>query len=132
MSFPSIMRLAAERNLDLTTIAPTEAKSLLLAAVKIDCKEAVDYLHQLAHEAMKNPEGVSWLEDPNSKLGKQLIRIHASDAVRPLVEQHVCHGQTLTFYNCCGGKVGGRKPDEDERTIMQLQSQGGPIAFADC
>jgi hypothetical protein len=132
MSFPSIERLAAERNIDLKTVTGDTARTLLLDAVRVDCPEAIHYLHALAHQAEHTDNGVTWLEDPNSVLGKQLIRIHASDAIRPLVEQHICHGQRLTFYNCCGGKVGGRKPDDDEAVIMQVQSQGGPIAFADC
>lgn len=124
MSFPSV---AEYRNQGMSS---SEA---LLAAVKKDCKEAVDFLHRKAHEARENPEGVVWTEDPNSKLGKQLIRIHASDAVRPLVEKHICHGQPLMFLNCCGGRVGGKKENEPEELIeLQIQFQAGPIAYADC
>jgi hypothetical protein len=77
---------------------------------------------------------VQWLENPNSALGKQLIRIHASDAVRPLVERHICHGQELMFLNCCGGQVGKpAKPHDPEELIrLQIQMQAGPIAYADC
>ena len=124
MSFPSVAKYRDQG------LSDTEA---LLAAVKEDCAEAVAYLHQKAHEARSAEAGVFWLEDPNSKLGKQLIRIHASDAVRPLVERHVCHGQSLMFLNCCGGRVGGKREKDPEELIrLQIECQAGPIAYADC
>ncbi len=123
MSFPSVAKYLEQG------LSSAEA---LLAAVKEDCAEGVAYLHRRAHEAAGSPEGIFWLEDPNSKLGKQLIRIHASDAVRPLVERHVCHGQSLTFFNCCGGQVGGKRKDPDELIRIQIECQAGPLAYADC
>jgi hypothetical protein len=104
----------------------------LLEAVKKDCPEAVDFLHRKAHEAKDSGKPVLWTEDPNSKLGKQLIRIHASDAVRPLVQEHVCHGLELAFVNCCNGQVGGKKKDPLELVQFQIECQAGPIAYADC
>lgn len=133
MSFPSVATIIKERGYNLQALAKGDAEDVLLEAVKRDCPEAINYLHGLAHDAQKSDTGeVSWLQDPNSKLGKQLIRIHASDAVRPLVEKHVCHGKQLSFVNCCGGRVGGEKLTEGELIIYQIQSQAGPIAYADC
>ncbi|MDB5224594.1 MAG: hypothetical protein JWO43_216 [Candidatus Adlerbacteria bacterium] len=134
MSFPSVAKIAAERGIAIHSAPVNVLSDILLEAVKTDCKEAVDYLHKLSHTAQDTGAAVQWSEDPNSILGKQLIRIHASDAVRPLVQMHVCHGQTLTFVNCCGGRVGGPKPkpNDDEITRFQIQSQMGPIAYADC
>lgn len=123
MSFPSVARHVAQGKV---------GAEALLAAVKEDCPEAVDYLHRKAHEAKDTGNPVLWTEDPNSKLGKQLIRIHASDAVRLLVQEHVCHGLNLTFANCCGGVVGGKKKDLDELVQFQIECQAGPIAYADC
>lgn len=130
MSFPSIAAIAAERGLALATLSGKDAEKVLLAAVKKDCPEAVEYLHKKAHEAENG--AVSWTEPPNSKLGKQLIRIHASDAVRPLIEKHICHGKQLTFVNCCSGTVGGKKKEPEELVRMQIECQAGPIAYADC
>ena len=133
MSFPSVAAIAAERGLSLEALSAQDAESVLIAAVRRDCPEAVSYLHDRAHEAEKQGDAVLWSEDPNSKLGKQLIRIHASDAVRPLVEKHVCHGKQLTFVNCCSGTVGAPKPkDEKELILLQIKTQAGPIAYADC
>ncbi len=123
MSFPSVAKYCDQG---------LSAAEALLAAVREDCSLAVAFLHQKAHEAQVSEDGVFWLEDPNSVLGKQLIRIHASDAVRPLVERHVCHGQPLTFFNCCGGQVGGKRKDPDELIRIQIECQAGPLAYADC
>lgn len=123
MSFPSVARHIAE--------GKTEIEALL-AAVKEDCPDAVEYLHGKAHEVKDTGNPVLWTEDPNSVLGKQLIRIHASDAVRPLVQEHVCHGLNLTFVNCCGGIVGGNKPTAQKIIDLQIKMQAGPIAYADC
>lgn len=123
MSFPSVKRHVAGGKMGIVA---------LLAAVREDCPEAVDYLHRKAHEAKEIGRPVQWTEDPNSKLGKQLIRIHASDAVRPLVQEHVCHGLNLTFVNCCGGIVGGDKKNQLELVDFQIACQAGPVAYADC
>jgi len=124
MSFPSVARYRE------SGMSGAEA---LLNAVRTDCAEAVEFLHTKAHEAVNRAEGVFWMVDPNSTLGRQLIRIHASDAVRPLVEQHICHGQKLMFLNCCGGRVGGKKDPEPEELIrLQIELQNGVLAYADC
>jgi len=123
MSFPSVQRFLKQG------LTPADA---LLAAVRHDCPEAVEYLHQKAHTARSSGVPVWWSENPNSPLGKQLIRIHASDAVRPLVEQHVCHGERLQFVNCCSGQVGGKKKEPEELIKLQIECQVGPLAYADC
>ncbi len=123
MSFPSVTRHVAQGKTGFEA---------LLAAVKEDCPEAMEYLHRKAHQAKDSGQPVLWSEDPNSRLGKQLIRIHASDAVRPLVQEHVCHNMELTFVNCCSGQVGGKKKDPLELVQFQIECQAGPIAYADC
>lgn len=123
MSFPSIAETAKIYG---------ATPRALLEAVKKDCPEALDFLHRKAHEAQDAGKPILWTEDPNSKLGKQLIRIHASDAVRPLVQEHVCHGLELMFVNCCNGQVGGTKKDPNELVRFQIECQAGPLAYADC
>ena len=124
MSLPSIPVIAQEKGLNLTALSSEQREGLLVEAMRRDMPLAVDLLHRKAHEA----EG-DWLEDPNSVIGKQLIRLHASDALRPLASKHFCHGKPLTFVNCCKGKVGA--PPED-LLELQIQTQAGPIAYADC
>ena len=120
MSFPSVAKHVAQGKTGFEA---------LLAAVKEDCPEAIEYLHRKAHQAQDSGKPVMWSEDPNSKIGKQLIRIHAGDVLRGLAVKHFCHGLELSFCNCCNGTI-GRQPDNP--LLRQIQCQAGPIAFADC
>lgn len=127
MSLPSIPAVAQEKGFNLAALLPGQSEGLLVEAMKRDLPLAVDLLHRKAHEDGDNAG--DWLEDPNSAIGKQLIRLHASDALRPLASKHFCHGKPLTFLNCCNGKVG--KPPKD-LLDLQIKTQAGPIAYADC
>lgn len=131
MSLPSITAIAEEKSINLAIISHEEKETLLVEAMRRDLPDAVDLLHRKAHEADKNGGSSDWLEDPNSKIGKQLIRLHASDALRPLASKHFCHGKDLTFLNCCGGVV-GPKPTKEKLLDLQIKMQVGPIAYADC
>ena len=127
MSLPSISAIAQEKGFDLNTLLATQREELLVEAMRRDLPLAVDLLHRKAHE--DGESAGEWLEDPNSIIGKQLIRLHASDALRPLASKYFCHGKQLTFVNCCKGKVG--EPPED-LLDLQIKTQAGPIAYADC
>ncbi len=127
MSLPSIPTIAREKGYALIALSATQREALLVEAMRRDLPLAVDLLHRKAHE--NGPEAGEWLEDPNSPIGKQLIRLHASDALRPLASKHFCHGKPLTFVNCCKGKVGDPPADLLD---LQIKTQAGPVAFADC
>jgi hypothetical protein len=130
MSLPSIKAVAQEMSIDLEeAISFEQQEQVLVGAMKRDLSEAWRFLHDKSHEAEKNSGSIRWTEDPKSKLGQQLIRIHASDALRPLASKHACHGKPLTFINCCSGVVG--KPPA-EPMLMQIRCQAGPIAYSDC
>lgn len=128
MSLPSIPAIAAERSLDLNNLSAQAQEELLVEAMRRDLPLAVAMLHTTSHDATEE-KGANWLQDPNSEIGKQLIRLHASDALRPLASKHFCHGKQLTFVNCCGGVVG--VPPRNIQ-LLQIQQQAGPIAYADC
>jgi len=128
MSLPSLTLVAQERGISLSAANPNDQEALLVEAMRRDLPLAVNLLHKKAHEADQSGSA-DWLEDPNSPIGKQLIRLHASDALRPLASKHFCHGKELTFINCCKGVVGKRP---DNLLLLQVQCQVGPIAFADC
>lgn len=129
MSLPSLATVAAEMKLDLSSLTPEQQEGLLVATMKRDLPLACQYLHQHAHRADELGGSSPWLENPRSDLGKQLIRVHASDALRPLASKHICHGKQLTFVNCCGGVVG--TPPENV-LIMQIEQQSGKVARPDC
>lgn len=127
MSFPSVAVVAAELKLNLRALSDEDAERVLVGAMRRDCPEAVAFLHSQAHKA-----GEFWSIDPNSTLGKQVIRLCASDATRPLVEKHFCHGAPITFYNCCNGVVGPKPKTVGDVWRTQIECQAGPRAYADC
>ena len=129
MSLPSIAVVASEIDADLNNLSEEQQERILVEAMKRDLPDAIKLLHQKAHEADKNNGRANWVENPNSPVGKQLIRLHASDALRPLASKHFCHGKLLTFLNCCGGYVG--EPPKN-LLLLQIHHQTGVIAKDDC
>lgn len=133
MSLPSIPQIAREMGISLAVASPEDQEKVLVAAMHRDLPLAVEFLHQQAHNADQHGGSADWLQDPNSPIGKQLIRVHASDALRPLASKHFCHGRELVFVNCCGGRVkGGGKLTLAEIMDLQIKMQDGTIARADC
>jgi hypothetical protein len=130
MSLPSILAIARERNVELSTLSHRERELVLVEAMRRDMRPAVELLESVALKA-RETGSARWDEDPNSEIGKMLIRIHAGTTLRRLASEHFCHGLPLTFYNCCRGTV-GEEPDKEEQTKEQIQSQDGTIAYADC
>lgn len=112
--------------LDLTALSDHDREQLLVEAMRRDLPLAVALLSRKAQET----DG-DWIEDPSSAIGQQLIRLHASDALRPLASKHFCNGKTLTFLNCCGGNV-GKPPQRLNLLQLQIEMQAGPLAYANC
>lgn len=137
MSLPSVVSLALSMGIDIETATEEQTENLLVAAMKQDLSLAWEHMHQLAHRAQNDPaHRIVWSEDPNSPLGKQLIRIH-TDALRPLLIKHAMHNVLTTFVNCCGGAVvdeknGGKKLTAGEIQKLQIQMQNGDLASPDC
>jgi len=130
MSLPSIAGILARREItDVSTVPMADHRAILLEAMNTDLPLAHEFLHARAHEADKAGGSVEWHESPRSELGKQLIRIHASDAMRTIAQEAWCHGKKLTFVNCCDGAVG--KPPENV-FLEQIRTQNGDKAKPDC
>ena len=128
MSLPSLVEVIKESGLDVNKATAEQKELLLLTAMRRDIPEALEYLHKKSHE-IGHSGSADWMVDPKSPLGLQLIRIHASDAFRPIVSKHVCHGKQLTFVNCCKGVIGTPPADV---LLLQIQTQNGDIARPDC
>jgi hypothetical protein len=127
MSLPSLTRLTAEARCHLDQLSEEQLGRFMLGAIRSDLPLACEFLHKLSHG-----DGTISPQDPNSLLGKQLIRICGGDVLRSLAEEHLCHGKKITFYNCCGIAVREEKPTRLEMLRTQFACQVGPIAYADC
>ena len=130
MSLPSIKTVAEKLGIDLDgRVTVEQQEQVLVEAMRIDLKPALDMLHRKAHEAQANGGSAEWIEDPASEIGKQLTRIHAGDTLRDIASRHFCHGLQLSFFNCCKGVVG---TPPSEPMLVQIHCQNGRIAHADC
>ncbi len=130
MSLPSLEGILARRGEKPSHLSREAREAAILEAMRLDMGPAVDLLHQKAHEADENGTGsAEILEDPGSPLGKQLTRICAGTILRGLAERHITHGKPLTFLNCCRIFV-GEAPDD--LALAQIETQAGPVAYADC
>src|ERR1700682_5048919 len=132
MSLPSITVIAEEYGIILVDASDEQREAVIVEAMRRDMPDAVALLERASGEADKNGGEVDWLEDPNSRIGKQLIRIHAGGVLRGLASKHFCGDKKLIFFNCCGGKVGGdgRKRTLGELMSLQIQMQDGTLARA--
>lgn len=92
--------------------------------------EAIDQV--VANRKNGSPKGpVNY--DPNSNVGKQIIRLMGAHVPRKLLESH--HGVRFLFLNCCAPAVyleGEAFPSFDEQLQMQFDNQTGVTASADC
>lgn len=134
MSLPSIPAVAEELGVTLTDATDEQKKDVLMKAMERDLREGLAFLHARCHEAKDGDGIVSWREDPQSHLGGQLIRIHASDPLRELASKW-CHGAELVFVNCCNGEVvtdPNKKKGFAALIDLQLSTQDGRTDTPHC
>lgn len=134
MSFASATAIAQSRGIDPATLTDEAlARDILAEAIKIDCAAGVRYLHQKVHEADQAGGTITFTENPNSPLGKEIARLFAAPIIREIVRERFLHGREIVFYNCCSGRVPTKDEDAPRPSaITQLQMQAGPLAYADC
>jgi len=75
-------------------------------------------------------ERVIHVQDPNSDVGKQLIRVCAGDILRKAMQDHF--GIGIGFLNCCNVIIADTIDAAEPTIAEQIQSQNGRIAYPDC
>jgi hypothetical protein len=129
MSLPSIPEIVREKRLDLNALSTVQQEDLLVEAMRRDLPRAVELFTSLATQARTNPEKPAVWDQNDPMILKEVGRILAADALRPLAVKHFLDGLPLTFINCHRILVGIRPPD---LLLLQIQCQVGPVAYADC
>lgn len=134
MSYPSITKILQREGIDdLGIINEARAEELLLEALETDLPEGVAYLHNMAHEALNSKTGrVMRSEKPDSKIGKQLIRLLGTPVAKRIVEAKIMHGCVSALYNCCNPVVAVDKEKLKISAIEQIKLQNGELSSADC
>ena len=124
MSYPSI------KNVNPDALTEPERESALLAAFRKDLPLGMAAIESDVREVKQN--GIRRLvpEDPNSPLGKQIIRLLGTDVARGILERH--YEVAFGLYNCCGRVVAQDRESLAMSTTEQIKLQNGAIASADC
>lgn len=136
MSLPSTPAIMQEMGIaNIRQASATDRRKVLVSAIKRDLPLACDYLHKMAHELINTKTAsIFRVEDPNSPLGKQLIRIAASTPMRRIAEETLLHGMRFSFVNCCNVRLSEvpEPEEEEELELLQIEAQNGVLAHADC
>jgi len=130
MSYPSITAVLKERHVDLDTASYTELEGVLLEAFRRNLPIGISYLQQVAARVKQAGRRVLEPEDPNSSLGKQLIRLLGTDVARGIVEREF--GVAFGLYNCCGVVAAPTREALVMNMREQILLQNGVLASADC
>lgn len=124
MSYPSI------KSVDLELLDETAQEDALWNAFHADLPLGMQELEKDAEEVKKTGERKLTSYDPNSPLGKQLIRLLGTDIARGIIEKRM--GIALGMYNCCGKVVAPQRAALHMTMREQIMLQNGKLASADC
>jgi len=116
MSYPSIREIAPEfLNLDVG-----EQRMALWKAFQHDMQLGLSRLKEIVGMGTQD---VQW-HDPNSQVGKEIIRLLGCDISRSVCEE--CLGVRFALYNCCGVAC------SKDRPVLSLSVQYLAQLSADC
>ena len=87
MSYPSIKQVLADAEFSFENSSEEELNEMLFSAFQKDLPEGVSYLQEMAEEVKSGEDRMLKIEDPNSKLGKQLIRLVGTNVARGIMEK---------------------------------------------
>jgi hypothetical protein len=99
MSYPSISAILQTRNLNIDSANETELRESLWEALQLDLPLGVSYLVEFAKQTPLKGQKTGEDIDPNSLLGKQIIRIVGCDLPKSVFEEKT--GVNFGLYNCC-------------------------------
>jgi hypothetical protein len=130
MSYPSVVAVLEEQGITLKTATDAQIKNVLLEAFHRDLGIGMSYLKSVAERIKSTDVRFLAAEDPNSTLGKQLMRLLGADIARSIVEEHF--GVAFGLYNCCGVAAAATREDLQMSMREQVMLQNGMLASADC
>jgi len=130
MSYPSITAVLDERRINLDTATQTELEGVLLEAFRRNLPNGMSYLKTVAARVKQNGHRLLEPKDPNSPLGKQLIRLLGTDVARGIVEREF--NIAFGLYNCCGVVAAPTREILAMNMREQILLQNGVLASADC
>lgn len=131
MSYPSIVDIIEERKIDLAHANDETLTNALWEAFRRDLPDGTRYLNNIVQDLTHTKERrILRTENPNSTLGKQLIRLLGTDIARGICQRKL--GAQFGMYNCCGVVAGYCGEDLRLSLREQIELQNGVLASADC
>jgi hypothetical protein len=131
MSFPSISEVIREQNIDLQVASDEVLDGAIFEALHRNLHAGFHYLEDMADDLLLGHEKrILKIEDPNSMLGKQIIRLLGGDVARGICEQRF--GVAFGLYNCCAPVVARTREELNMSPREQIELQNGVLASADC
>lgn len=132
MSFPSAIKNLLDMGVTPESASPEQAEEALLAAIQVDTPDGYQCLKGLVDAYKRRVEDAvlhvrsfitctgcaaqvlraEWIPSgglkvdihPDSKLGKQVMRLLGTDCARAVLSQHF--NMSFALANCCGGVTG--------------------------
>lgn len=130
MSYPSVKQVLEVSGITAETADPEQLRIALWQTFTVDLPQAVNHLIGLAKKVKESGKRVLDIQDPNSTLGKQLIRLLSADIARKICEEEL--GIALGLYNCCGIVAATEQSELNMTVLEQINLQNGVLASADC
>ena len=124
MSYPSI------KTINPGTLTEREREKRLLQAFQTDLPLGMATLERDVRQIKNTGVRMMTPEDPNSPLGKQIIRLLGTDVARGILERHF--DVAFGLYNCCARVVAPNREALCMTTTEQIELQNGTLASADC
>ncbi len=130
MSYPSVKKVLEASGINTETATAAELRTVLWETFKRDLAEGVNHLTGLAQRVKEGGERLLDIQDPNSQLGKQLIRLVGTDIARGICQQQL--GVAFGIYNCCSIVAASEQSGLNMTMQEQIKLQNGVLASADC
>ena len=124
MSYPSI------KDVNALSLSVEEQKEVLWGAFQKDLPLGIQFLSGEAEKVRMNGERSLVANDPNSALGKQVIRLLGTDIARAICEEKL--GVAFGFYNCCASVTARAKSELKMSYLEQIQLQNDVLASPAC
>ena len=130
MSYPSIAAILDSQKVNAEEASQEEMESCLYQAFEVDLNLGLAHLAALASRSLAASERILDIQNPNSDLGRQLIRLVGTNIARSICEKRL--GVGLGLYNCCSVVVAPTRARLAMNPREQIRLQNGVLAHADC
>ena len=130
MSYPAITEILTKNKINIETATEEQLEECLWEAFQTNLPEGLNWVKNLAEQALSQEAKVLLTEDPNSALGKQIARLLGTDIARGILQKKF--GVAFGFYNCCNGAAAPRESMLKLSAREQIMFQNGVLAHADC